>query len=299
MKKKILSLSFLLLSLSACVSNRVFNDLESRYAELKDNFNRQTKTIESLNEELKDLTEKYVTQEASLQQTEDSLNLKQQKLEQLESSLDLLKLQSESALKERITENEELLKKIAERENELADRMARVEELEGLIARQKQAMRNLKERLSDALLNFEDKGLTVEARDGKVYVSMENKLLFKSGSWTVEAAGQNAIKSLAGVLPENPDIAILIEGHTDNVPYRGKGPLKGNWDLSTKRATAIVNQLLENPDILPQNLTAAGRGEYLPIAPNSTRSGRAANRRIEVVLSPQLDEISQIINTLD
>lgn len=299
MKKKILSLSFLLLSLSACVSNRVFNDLESRYAELKDNFNRQTKTIESLNEELKDLTEKYVTQEASIQQTEDSLNLKQQKLEQLESSLDLLKLQSESALKERITENEELLKKIAERENELADRMARVEELEGLIARQKQAMRNLKERLSDALLNFEDKGLTVEARDGKVYVSMENKLLFKSGSWTVEAAGQNAIKSLAGVLAENPDIAILIEGHTDNVPYRGKGPLKGNWDLSTKRATAIVNQLLENPDILPQNLTAAGRGEYLPIAPNSTRSGRAANRRIEVVLSPQLDEISQIINTLD
>ena len=299
MKKKILSLSFLLLSLSACVSNRVFNDLESRYAELKDNFNRQTKTIESLNEELKDLTEKYVTQEASLQQTEDSLNLKQQKLEQLESSLDLLKLQSESALKERITENEGLLKKIAERENELADRMARVEELEGLIARQKQAMRNLKERLSDALLNFEDKGLTVEARDGKVYVSMENKLLFKSGSWTVEAAGQNAIKSLAGVLAENPDIAILIEGHTDNVPYRGKGPLKGNWDLSTKRATAIVNQLLENRDILPQNLTAAGRGEYLPIAPNSTRSGRAANRRIEVVLSPQLDEISQIINTLD
>ncbi|MCH1609624.1 MAG: OmpA family protein [Flavobacteriaceae bacterium] len=299
MKKKILSLSILLLSLSACVSNRVFNDLESRYAELKDNFNRQTKTIESLNEELKDLTEKYVSQEASLQQTEDSLNLKQQKLEQLESSLDLLKLQSESALKERITENEGLLKKIAERENELADRMARVVELEGLIARQKQAMRNLKERLSDALLNFEDKGLTVEARDGKVYVSMENKLLFKSGSWTVEAAGQNAIKSLAGVLAENPDIAILIEGHTDNVPYRGKGPLKGNWDLSTKRATAIVNQLLENPDILPQNLTAAGRGEYLPIAPNSTRSGRAANRRIEVVLSPQLDEISQIINTLD
>ncbi len=136
MKKKILSLSILLLSLSACVSNRVFNDLESRYAELKDNFNRQTKTIESLNEELKDLTEKYVTQEASLQQTEDSLNLKQQKLDQLESSLDLLKLQSESALKERITENEGLLKKIAERENELADRMARVEELEGLIARQ-------------------------------------------------------------------------------------------------------------------------------------------------------------------
>ena len=96
---------------------------------------------------------------------------------------------------------------------------------------------------------------------------MENKLLFRSGSWTVGAEGRLAIEELGNVLADNPDIAILIEGHTDNVPYSGKGPLKGNWDLSTKRATAIVNQLLENPDILPQNLTAAGRGEYCPLLP--------------------------------
>ena len=287
------------LCLTSCVSNRVFNDLESRYALLKDNYNRQTKSIETLNAEIKDLTKKFVALEETFQETEDSLNQKQQKLEQLESSLDLLKQNSETALKERIAENEALMEKIAERENELADRMARVDELEGLITRQQEAMRNLKEKLSDALLNFEDKGLTVEARDGKVYVSMENKLLFKSGSWTVGADGRLAIEELGNVLADNPDIAILIEGHTDNIPYNGKGPLKGNWDLSTKRATAIVNQLLENPNILPQNLTAAGRGEYLPIAPNSTREGRAANRRIEVVLSPQLDEIKQIINTID
>ena len=297
--KKITALIVILLSLNSCVSNRVFNDLESRYAQLKDNFNRQTKSIENLNTEIKDLTKKFITLEETLEKTEDSLNQKQQKLEQLESSLDLLKQNSETELKKRIAENEELMEKIAERENELADRMARVDELEGLITRQQEAMRNLKEKLSDALLNFEDKGLTVEARDGKVYVSMENKLLFRSGSWTVGAEGRLAIEELGNVLADNPDIAILIEGHTDNVPYSGKGPLKGNWDLSTKRATAIVNQLLENPDILPQNLTAAGRGEYLPIAPNSTRQGRAANRRIEVVLSPQLDEIKQIINTID
>lgn len=297
--KKTVTFIIVAFSLNACVSNRVFNDLESRYADLKTNFNQQTKTIESLNAELKDLTDKFVAQETALQQVEDSLNQKQQKLEQMESSLDLLKLNSETALQERITENETLLEKIGERENELADRMARVEELEGLIARQQEAMRNLKEKLSDALLNFEDKGLTVEARDGKVYVSMENKLLFQSGSWTVENEGQRAIDGLGSVLADNPDIAVLIEGHTDNVPYSGKGPLKGNWDLSTKRATAIVNQLLENPNILPQNLTAAGRGQYLPIAPNATREGRAANRRIEVVLSPQLDEIKQIINTID
>ena len=297
--KKITALIVILLSLNSCVSNRVFNYLESRYAQLKDNFNRQTKSIENLNTEIKDLTKKFITLEETLEKTEDSLNQKQQKLEQLESSLDLLKQNSETELKKRIAENEELMEKIAERENELADRMARVDELEGLITRQQEAMRNLKEKLSDALLNFEDKGLTVEARDGKVYVSMENKLLFRSGSWTVGAEGRLAIEELGNVLADNPDIAILIEGHTDNVPYSGKGPLKGNWDLSTKRATAIVNQLLENPDILPQNLTAAGRGEYLPIAPNSTRQGRAANRRIEVVLSPKLDEIKQIINTID
>ena len=296
---KISAFILIALCLTSCVSNRVFNDLESRYALLKDNYNRQTKSIETLNAEIKDLTKKFVALEETLEETEDSLNQKQQKLEQLESSLDLLKQNSETALKERIAENEALMEKIAERENELADRMARVDELEGLITRQQEAMRNLKEKLSDALLNFEDKGLTVEARDGKVYVSMENKLLFKSGSWTVGADGRLAIEELGNVLADNPDIAILIEGHTDNVPFSGKGPLKGNWDLSTKRATAIVNQLLENPDILPQNLTAAGRGEYLPIAPNSTREGRAANRRIEVVLSPQLDEIKQIINTID
>ena len=296
---KITAFILIALCLTSCVSNRVFNDLESRYAQLKDNYNRQTKSIETLNAEIKDLTKKFVALEETFQETEDSLNQKQQKLEQLESSLDLLKQNSETALKERIAENEALMEKIAERENELADRMARVDELEGLITRQQEAMRNLKEKLSDALLNFEDKGLTVEARDGKVYVSMENKLLFKSGSWTVGADGRLAIEELGNVLADNPDIAILIEGHTDNVPYSGKGPLKGNWDLSTKRATAIVNQLLENPNILPQNLTAAGRGEYLPIAPNSTREGRAANRRIEVVLSPQLDEIKQIINTID
>ena len=297
--KKITAFIVILLSLNSCVSNRVFNDLESRYAQLKDNFNRQTKSIENLNTEIKDLTKKFITLKETLEKTEDSLNQKQQKLEQLESSLDLLKQNSETELKKRIAENEELMEKIAERENELADRMARVDELEGLITRQQEAMRNLKEKLSDALLNFEDKGLTVEARDGKVYVSMENKLLFRSGSWTVGAEGRLAIEELGNVLADNPDIAILIEGHTDNVPYSGKGPLKGNWDLSTKRATAIVNQLLENPDILPQNLTAAGRGEYLPIATNSSRQGRAANRRIEVVLSPQLDEIKQIINTID
>jgi chemotaxis protein MotB len=297
--KKIIAFSLIAFTISSCVSNLVFNNLESRYAQLKDNYNRQSITIETLKEELKELDEKFKAEEEALSAIQDSLRVKNQNLEKLQASLELLKENSESSLKARITDNEELMEKIADRENELADRIARVDELEGLIARQKKAMVDLKEKLSDALLNFEDKGLRVEARDGKVYVSMENKLLFKSGSWAIEPEGQLAISSLGKVLADNPDISILIEGHTDNIPYSGRGSLKGNWDLSTKRATSIVNTLLKNTEILPQNLTAAGRGEYLPIATNSTREGRATNRRIEVILSPKLDEITQIINTLD
>ena len=285
--------------MNSCVSTRIFNDLESRYALLKNNYTQQTKTIEKIKNDLDELTKKYKAQEKSLSLTYDSLRAKKQSLDKLKTSLELLKENSESALRVRISENEKLMERISERENELADKITRVDDLERLISQQKELMQGLKEKLSNALLNYEGKGLSVEAREGKVYVSMENKLLFQSGSWDVETEGKSALASLGDVLSDNPDISILIEGHTDNVPFTGRGSIKGNWDLSTKRATSIVNILLENPEILPQNLTAAGRGEYLPIAPNSTREGRSANRRIEVILSPQLDKITQIINTLD
>ena len=296
---RIITFALFISTMNSCVSTRIFNDLESRYALLKNNYTQQTKTIEKIKNDLDELNKKYKAQEKSLSLTYDSLRARKQSLEKLKTSLELLKENSESALRERISENEKLMERISDRENELADKITRVDDLERLISQQKELMQGLKEKLSNALLNYEGKGLSVEAREGKVYVSMENKLLFQSGSWDVETEGKSALASLGEVLSDNPDISILIEGHTDNVPFTGRGSIKGNWDLSTKRATSIVNILLENPEILPQNLTAAGRGEYLPIAPNSTREGRSANRRIEVILSPQLDKITQIINTLD
>ena len=296
---RIITFALFILTMNSCVSTRIFNDLESRYALLKNNYTQQTKTIEKIKNDLDELNKKYKAQEKNLSLTHDSLRAKKQSLEKLKTSLELLKENSESALRVRISENEKLMERISERENQLADKITRVDDLERLISQQKELMQGLKEKLSNALLNYEGKGLSVEAREGKVYVSMENKLLFQSGSWDVETEGKSALASLGEVLSDNPDISILIEGHTDNVPFTGRGSIKGNWDLSTKRATSIVNILLENPEILPQNLTAAGRGEYLPIAPNSTREGRSANRRIEVILSPQLDKITQIINTLD
>ena len=159
-------------------------------------------------------------------------------------------------------------------------------------------MTQLKNAISKALTAFEGKGLTVEQRNGKVYISMENKLLFKSGSWSVGAEGQSAVQQLGKFLAENPDISVLIEGHTDNVPYKGNSQLSGNWDLSTKRATAIVNILRENSGITPKNLTAAGRGEFAPIATNETPEGKAKNRRIEIVLTPKLDEITKLLNDI-
>jgi len=157
-------------------------------------------------------------------------------------------------------------------------------------------MTALKDAISRALTDFEGKGLTVEQRNGKVYVSMENKLLFESGSWAVNSEGRRAVEQLGTVLADNPDIAVLIEGHTDNVPYSGNSVLTSNWDLSTKRATSIVTILRANPYINPENLTAAGRGEYAPIATNETSEGRAKNRRIEVILTPKLDELSKLLN---
>jgi len=122
--------------------------------------------------------------------------------------------------------------------------------------------------------------------------------LFDSGSWAVNARGREAVVALGKVLAENKEIAVLIEGHTDNVPYGGSGVLKDNWDLSTKRATAIVSILTENSGIPKDNLTAAGRGEYAPIGSNETSEGRAKNRRIEVVLTPKLDEINKLLSEM-
>ena len=125
---------------------------------------------------------------------------------------------------------------------------------------------------------------------------MENKLLFNSVSWAVGTEGKKAVVEVGKVLGDNPDISVLIEGHTDNDPYEGSGPIADNWDLSTKRATAIVTILGENKKVNKQNLTAAGRSEYSPLAPNSTAEGKAKNRRIEIILTPRLDEISKMLN---
>ena len=297
MKKQIV-LFFLAsaLSFTSCISTKVFNDLEARYSEMKINSNALIKYQDSLQQAFDALDENWYETSNYLKRSRDSVSIGLEKISSLQEDYTSLAQNSEQKISKSIARNNSLLKEIAIKESQLLTRSERVNQLEELMSQQKESLQLLKKSLSDALLNFEGNGLTVVQRDGKVYVSMENKLLFKSGSWEVGSEGKKALEQLGVVLAENPDIVVLIEGHTDNVPFSPKGALASNWDLSTKRATSMVNILLENKLILPQNLTAAGRGEFMPIAPNKTSAGRAVNRRIEVILSPQWDEINALLN---
>ncbi len=319
MIKKIVLIALTLNLLTSCVSKKIYNDLETKYANLKKENRGLEGEIETLSKDktklsndLDQLQAAYDSAVSERDRLQSDYAAAKSNLDNLKASYDALEKNSSAEIAKNSKKNRELLAQLEAKEQALAvenarleqlkkeldSRSKRVAELENVIATKDANMRALKNAISKALTNFEGKGLTVEQRDGKVYVSMENKLLFQSGSWSVGAEGRKAVQQLGSVLAENPDIAILIEGHTDNDPYKGNDQLSGNWDLSTKRATAIVNILRENTSINPENLTAAGRGEYAPIASNSTATGKAKNRRIEVILTPKLDEISKLLNDI-
>jgi chemotaxis protein MotB len=179
----------------------------------------------------------------------------------------------------------------------LMEREKRVNELEGLIAAKDSAMNSLKRKVMDALAGFEASDLSVETRaDGNVYVSLSEKLLFKSGSTAVDPKGVDAIKKVAQVLSKNSDIAIRVEGHTDNVPLKGSGDMKDNWDLSVLRATNVA-KIIESNGVTATRIIASGRGASMPVADNSTTEGKARNRRTEIILSPDLSKLYQVLGT--
>jgi chemotaxis protein MotB len=180
---------------------------------------------------------------------------------------------------------------------ELQKREARVKELEDILAKKDQAVVELKKKVSDALVGFENNGLTVTQKNGKVYVSMDENLLFATGSTKVEPKGVEAIKKLAKLLEKNADINILVEGHTDDVPMKGAGEIKDNWDLSVMRATSVVKIITSNSSVDPKRLTAAGRGEHLPLDPAKTTDARKKNRRTEIILTPKLDELLKVLES--
>ena len=318
-KRVSVGLLVLALTTSSCVSKKVYKDLESKYADLKkenrataDENSKLSKERNALDLKSKDLQSQLDKAKAERDKLAADYAATKTTLDNLKTSYEALEKDSGAALDTNVKKNRELLAQLEAKEKalaaeqerlnklkaELQERSARVDELEGKMAAQEAGMTALKNKLSKALNSFEGKGLTVEQKNGKVYVSMENKLLFGSGSWIVGPEGKRAVVEVAKVLADNPDIAVLIEGHTDNVPYAGGGQIADNWDLSTKRATAIVTIIKDNKKVDPKNLTAAGRGEFAPIAGNDTPEGKSKNRRIEIILTPKLDEISKLLNEL-
>ncbi len=306
---------------TSCVSKKIYADLETKFADLK----KERNALADQNDSLKTNNAKYLAENGNLKTELDKLKAERDKLandyaassnnlKTLQASYNALEKNSDEALKANMDKNRELLAQLEAKEKALAsekdrlnklsadlkDRSDRVNELESMIAAKEAAMKKLKETLSKSLKAFEGKGLTIHQKDGKVYVSMENKLLFESGSWTVGAEGKKAVDLVGKVLGDNPDIAVLIEGHTDNDKITGVigGGVESNWDLSTKRATAIVNIISANAKVKKENLTAAGRGEYSPLMSNDTPDGKAKNRRIEIILTPKLDEISKMLNEI-
>ena len=249
--------------------DKLCSDLASKVKEnggLKTNLADQTNKNKELTDQYKDLQDKYNT-------------LINQSLSQTDKLSKALAAKSED---------------LDAKEKLLSERERTLDEMKQIIARQDSITSRLNSILRNALLGFNSDELSVEIKNGKVYVSMSDKLLFKSGSSAVEDKGKDALKLLAGVLDKNPDIDILVEGHTDNVPIK-TSVYKDNWDLSVARATSIVRILANDYKIVPTRMTASGKGEYFPKADNETAEGRAKNRRTEIILSPKLDELMKLL----
>ncbi len=251
-----------------------YNELYASYEQLKKN--REEELSKSKEEAAQILADLQRTQEDILRQR-DSLRRLEQRIMEKEKNL------------------KEMSQELSAAQEAMARKQQRLNELQAILDRKDSVVTALKDKVNEALRGFEGEGLTIEERNGKVYVSMEEKLLFASGSYNISAQGKKALVELGNVLEKNKDINIMVEGHTDDVPYRGKGQLEDNWDLSVKRATTVVRVLLDNSDIAGSRLIAAGRSKYMPVATNEAREGKAKNRRTEIILTPKLDELFQII----
>ncbi len=241
---------------------RKYDDLESSHDALLQGNARETRRL--LNE---------------LQTAQEDLEKKESKLRELETTVS--------------AERQDLTKLRLE----LEARNAKLAEMEKILNLKDSVVNALKESVSKALMGFEGQGLSVQLKNGKVYVSLDEKLLFSTGSTTVDPRGVQALQKLSRVLEDNKDVNILIEGHTDNIPFKKGASIKDNWDLSVMRATAVVRILIESSRIDPVRLTAAGRGEFLPVDPANTPEARTKNRRTEIILTPKLDELFKILES--
>jgi chemotaxis protein MotB len=186
---------------------------------------------------------------------------------------------------------------LSKSKQELLNQQAKLEHLQALMDKQKRSIEEIRKKMTAALVGFKSNELSVAIKNGKVYVSLQENLLFPSGSAVVNPKGKEALGKLAQVLNLNPDITVDIEGHTDSIPIRGK--YQDNWDLSLARAASIVRVLTSDYSVDPLRIIASGHSQYDPVQSNSTPEGRALNRRTDIILSPKLDELYKLLQTPD
>ena len=328
---RILIIIFSLCVLGSCITPKVYNELLDKHEIAKKNLTKNEKVILQLRETLDD-KEKNIQ---SLTLLVENLRLDsarinnelvscQKKYDNLSTTYDLLTSKSSRYMAEKAKETKDLLeqlektqselfakedelnkstanleekeRKLIDSQNELELRSLRVAELEAIINRKDSMVTALKQKISKALIGLEGDGLTIVQRNGKVYISLEEDLLFASGKYEVNQTGKQALDKLSDVLSYQKDLEILVEGHTDSIPLSGRGLVKDNWDLSVMRATSVVKRLTANTNLDPTQLIAAGRSEFVPILTNSTSEGRSKNRRIEMILSPNLDDLFKLLD---
>jgi chemotaxis protein MotB len=331
MKKKILAILTGAVLLGSCVPASEFTQLSDKSNGLqaeRDDLMKENEYLTVENREMKGKIDRVEEQQEQL--VEDSIRIHQQveemqqeigelqrKYADLESTHEALlrgnaretrRLLNElQTTQEDLARKEQLLKNLESNVNdqrqdvnrlqaELEARNARLMEMEDMLREKDRVLEDLKTRVAEALQGFEGQGLSVYRKEGRVYVSMEENLLFQTGSTQVDPNGVRALKQLAVVLANHPEINIMIEGHTDDVPFRKGSAIKDNWDLSVLRATSIVRILLEGSNVSPKRITVAGRGEYFPVDPADTPEARRKNRRTEIILSPDFSEVFRILD---
>lgn len=268
-KHALLPLALLLLLLPSCVAKKKYLSATDHVTKLQGDSLSYEKRIAGLQGDIEQL-------QADLAATRDALAKNQEDL---------------GMTREQVAQREAML---SAKDAELLDKVKRMDELTRKLDAQTAALSGLRKKVADALVNFKSDELTVTQKDGKIYVSLSEKLLFKSGSADVDPKGKDAIGQLAAVLNANSDIGVLVEGHTDSIPI-ASGRFKDNWELSAARATSIVRLLTVDHKLDPKRVTAAGRGEFIPVASNRDADGRARNRRTEIILTPDLKELFGII----
>lgn len=315
MKSTTIALLGIAFFLSSCiVSKKKYDDVLAQKIKTEGELSEKSKQLEDANASLKNLNETLDKLKQDTTDLNQTYRLTSQKLNELNKEYDQLNsyyknlLNNSGKLNRDLAQQKEQLFSIQENlertrklndslSMSLLEREKKVQELEQVLANKDKAVQDLKDRISNALLNFKENDLTVKVKNGKVYVSLAEQLLFGSGSINVDAKGVTALQQLAKAIKDQRDIQIMIEGHTDNVPISKKSQyMQDNWDLSVMRATAIT-KILTSAGVSAKQVTAAGKGEFSPLAVNDSPQNKQKNRRTEIIITPNLDELFKILES--